>query len=248
MLTAQRKAHLLARLSQTGRIVARDEAQAMNLSEDTIRRDLRDLAAEGRLLRVHGGALPLSPTHVPLDDRRQMATAEKRLLGAAAARLIRPGQVVILDGGTTHLALIAALPHDLEATIATHSPTIAAALQGYARIEVIVIGGRLFRHSMVAVGATAAEGFSRLRADLCFLGVTGLHPQVGLTTGDAEEAAIKRCMIEQAGETVVLATSDKIGTTSPFVIAPLAAATTVILPAGTDTSRWPRSGPALLSP
>ena len=112
----------------------------------------------------------------------------------------------------------------------------------------ILIGGRLFRHSMVAVGATAAEGFARLRADLCFLGVTGLHPQAGLTTGDAEEAAIKRRMIEQAGETVVLATSDKIGTTSPFVIAPLAAATTVILPAGTDTSRWPRSGPALLSP
>lgn len=248
MLTAQRKAHLLGQLARTGRIVARDEAVAMNLSEDTIRRDLRDLAAEGKLLRVHGGALPLSPTHLPLADRRDLFTAEKRHLGAAAARLIRPGQVVILDGGTTHLALIAALPPDLTATVVTHSPTIAAALEGFTQIEVILIGGHLFRHSMVAVGAAAAEGFSRIRADLCFLGVTGLHPQVGLTTGDAEEAAIKRCMIGQAGETVVLATSDKIGMTSPFVIAPLAAAATVILPAGTDTSRWPATGPALLHP
>lgn len=246
MLTSQRKAHLLARLSQTGRVIARDEAQAMNLSEDTIRRDLRDLAAEGKLLRVHGGALPLSPTHLPLADRRGRATGEKARLGAAAARLVQPGQVVLIDGGTTHLALVAALPPDLTATLVTHSPTIAAALEPFPNLEVILIGGRLFRHSMVAVGATTAEGFSRIRADLCFLGVTGLHPLAGLTTGDMEEAAIKRRMIEQAGETIVLATSDKIGATSPFAIAPLAAAATVILPREAAPEGWPQTGPALL--
>ncbi len=228
MLTTERKARLLARLAQTGRIVARDEAQAMNLSEDTIRRDLRELAADGKLLRVHGGALPLSPTHLPLAARRDRATDEKRRLGQAAARLLRPGQTVIIDGGTTHAALVAALPPDLALTVVTHSPTIAAALEPFDRIEVILIGGRLFRHSMVTVGTATSDGYAQIRADLCLLGVTGLHPETGLTTGDAEEAAIKRRMIAQSGETLVLATEDKLGTTSPFRIGPLDALTTLI--------------------
>lgn len=244
MLTAQRKALLLARLAADGRLVAATLATELGLSEDTVRRDLRELAAEGRLVRVHGGALPASPTHVPLATRRGMATEEKARLGRAAVALLQPGQVVILDGGTTHLALIAALPADLPLTIVTHSPTIATALEPLPAIEVLLIGGRLFRHSMVAVGAAAAAGFARVRADLCFLGVTGVSPETGLTTGDAEEAEVKRVMMAQAGETVVLATSDKIGTSSPFVIAPLGAASRLILPSEAaipaDTGAWPR--------
>jgi DeoR/GlpR family transcriptional regulator of sugar metabolism len=228
MLTAQRKAHLLARLRETGRLVARDEALAMDLSEDTIRRDLRDLAADGLLLRVHGGALPLSPTHVPMADRRTLATDEKHRLARCAVTLLRPGQTVIVDGGTTHAALVAALPPDLALTVVTHSPTIAAALEPFPRIDVLLIGGRLFRHSMVALGSATAEAFSAIRADLCLLGATGLHPETGLTTGDAEEAAIKRRMMAQSGETVVLATRDKLGATSPFRIAPLDRLTTLV--------------------
>jgi DeoR/GlpR family transcriptional regulator of sugar metabolism len=246
MLTAQRKAHLLARLAQTGRLVAADEARALNLSEDTLRRDLRELAADGLLLRVHGGALPLSPTHRPLAARRDLHPAVKDRLAARAAALIRPGQTMIFDGGTTHLALVRALPPDLVATIATHSPMIAAALEDHPGIEVLLIGGRLYRHSMVATGAIAAEGFARLRADLCFLGVTGLHPDSGLTTGDAEEAAIKRAMLAASGETIVLATPDKIGTASPHIIASLSAVTTLIVAAeGPDPGPW-NAGPAIL--
>lgn len=245
MLTAQRKTLLLSRLATEGRLVAATLAPELGLSEDTIRRDLRDLAAEGKLLRVHGGALPLSPTHRPLADRRSMATEEKRRLAAAAARLIRPGQVVILDGGTTHAEVVRALPPDLRATIVTHSPTIAASLEPFPAIEVILIGGRLFRHSMVAVGAIAAEGFARLHADLCLLGVTGLNPERGLTTGDDEEAAIKRQMIAQSGETVVLATSDKLGATSPFAIAPISAIGTLVIPKEARLDGWP-DGPSLL--
>ena len=130
MLTTERKARLLARLAQTGRIVARDEAQAMNLSEDTIRRDLRELAAEGKLLRVHGGALPLSPTHLPLAARRDRAHGRK-----AASRAGRrpPAPARARPSSSTAarptLALVAALPPDLRATVVTHSPTIAAALE-----------------------------------------------------------------------------------------------------------------------
>ncbi len=126
---------------------------------------------------------------------------------------------VILDGGTTHLALIARLPLDLRATIITHSPPIAAALEGHSNIDIILIGGTIYRLSMVALGATAHLGFARLRADLYFLGVTGLHPDAGLTTGNFDEAQIKSQMIRSANKTVVLVTPDKVGTASPYQIA-----------------------------
>jgi DeoR/GlpR family transcriptional regulator of sugar metabolism len=142
--------------------------------------------------------------------------------------MLRPGQTVIVDGGTTHAALVAALPPDLSLTVVTHSPTIAAALEPFDRIDVLMIGGRLFRHSMVALGSATAEAYAAIRADLCLLGVTGLHPETGLTTGDPEEAAIKRRMMAQSGETVVLATQDKLGATSPFRIAPLDGVTTLV--------------------
>jgi DeoR/GlpR family transcriptional regulator of sugar metabolism len=228
MLTDQRKSLLLDRLRAEGRLVATDLAAELGCSEDTIRRDLRDLASQGLLLRVHGGALPASPTHRPLADRRSLQTEAKDRLAARAAPLITPGMTVILDGGTTHLALIRHLPLTLAATVITHSPAIAAALEFHDKIEVIVIGGRLFRHSMVATGAASHAAFARVQADLCLLGVTGLSPERGLTTGDDEEAQIKRRMMDSAAETLVLATPDKIGAASPWAIAPLAELATLI--------------------
>ena len=221
MLTIERKAALLDRLARKGRLVAASLATEWGVSEDTIRRDLRDLAATGRLVRVHGGALPASPTHLPLAKRAGLQRDAKARLGGAAASLIQTDMIVLMDGGTTHLAIVAALPQSLRATIVTHSPGIAAALEQHDRIDVILIGGRLFRHSMVAMGPTTQEALSRLRADLCFLGVTGVHPDLGLTTGDADEAVLKGTMIAAAEETIVLATPDKIGMASPWLIATL---------------------------
>jgi DeoR/GlpR family transcriptional regulator of sugar metabolism len=228
MLTSQRKALLLSHLQQDGRLVATLLAAELAVSEDTIRRDLRELATEGLLLRVHGGALPVSPTNVPLVRRRDLQADAKRRLALVTARLVRPGMTVLVDGGTTTLALVAALPADIRATMVTHSPGIAVALEGHADVDVVLIGGRLFRHSMVACGAEAQAGFARVRADLCLLGVTGVHPETGLTTGDPDEAAIKRTMMGAAAETVLMATPDKIGATGVWGIAPIASLGTLV--------------------
>ena len=133
--------------------------------------------------------------------------------------MIDNGQVVFLDGGTTNLQLVNALSANLRATIITHSPSIAVALADHEAIEVIVIGGKLFRHSMVTSGAIAFEAISRLRADLYVMGVTGIHPVEGLTTGDVEEAAIKSALMSRAAETLVIASAEKIGAVSPFSVA-----------------------------
>lgn len=231
MLTSERKALILEVLRRDGRVIAKAVSQELNLSEDTIRRDLRELAGEGLLQRVHGGALPASPAMADLAARREVSPEGKIAIGRAAAGLVRPGQVVLLDGGTTALQLARHLARGLEATIVTHSPTVAVELANHPGIAVELIGGRLFRHSMVAVGAVAAEAIARIRADLFFLGVTGIHPELGLTTGDAEEAAIKRALSRQAAETIVLASREKLGAASPFQIAPLAEVSAMVVEA-----------------
>lgn len=232
MLTRQRKQLILDRLRQDGQIVAATLSAELDLSEDTIRRDLRALAAEGLLQRVHGGALPASPALGNFAARTQVEPAGKKAIGRAAAALIQPGQVVFLDGGTTCEQLALQLPPGLAATVVTHSPTIAVALVSHPRIEVVLIGGRLFKHSVVAVGAAALEGIRRIHADLYFMGVTGIHPEAGLTTGDLEEAHIKRALMAQAAETWVLASSEKLNAASSCVIAPCSGATGLIVEPG----------------
>jgi len=233
MLTTQRKKLLLARLAAEGQLVAKALALELGTSEDTIRRDLRELAAEGLLQRVHGGALPASAAMGDLAVREQVSTADKVALGRFGASLVKPGQVVILDGGTTALQVARHLAPGLRATIVTHSPTVAVELAQHAGIEILMLGGRLFRHSMVNVGAAVIDAASRLRADLYFLGVTGIHPDAGLSTGDAEEAAVKRALHERAAETVVLASPEKLMAASPFVVAPLAEASLLVVARGT---------------
>ncbi|MFB8024317.1 MULTISPECIES: DeoR/GlpR family DNA-binding transcription regulator [unclassified Streptomyces] len=220
MLAAERRDHLLGLLAREGKIVAKDVASELGISEDSVRRDLRDLAGEGLCQRVYGGALPASPAVVNYKARQTVAPDGKRKVAATAAGLVRPGGTLILDGGTTALAVVHALPRELECTVITHSPTIAAALIDHPRAEVFLLGGRIFKHSAVACGAAAVEAAQNVSADLCLLGVTGVHPEAGLTTGDADEAAMKRALAARAADTYVLASSEKIGTASRFRVLP----------------------------
>jgi DeoR/GlpR family transcriptional regulator of sugar metabolism len=220
MLSAQRKALLLERLRRDGRVVAKDVATELDLSEDSIRRDLRELAAAGLCQRVYGGALPASPAVADYAARQQVEPDSKRRVASRAAQLIEPGMSIILDGGTTTLALVGVLPDDLTCTVITHSPTIATALVAHPGVEVLIIGGRLYKHSAVTCGAAAVEAAQAYHADLFFLGVTGVHPREGLTTGDADEAAMKRALASRAADTWALASVEKMGAASPYLVLP----------------------------
>lgn len=220
MLVGERRELLLTRLAAEGKVLAKDVATELGVSEDSIRRDLRDLAAAGLCQRVYGGALPVSPAIADYPSRTSIALDGKDRVAAVAAGLIRPGSTVILDGGTTTLAVANALPRDLEATVVTHSPTVAVALLDHAGVEVFLLGGRLFRHSAVTCGAAAAEAAQAISADVFLLGVTGVHPDAGLTTGDADEAAMKRTLARRAADTYVLASAEKLGAASRFTVLP----------------------------
>jgi DeoR/GlpR family transcriptional regulator of sugar metabolism len=239
MLAAERKDLLVTRLRREGKLVARDLAAEFGVSEDSVRRDLRDLAAAGICQRVHGGALPASPAVGSHAERAGIVPESKRRVGAVAAGLITPGTTVILDGGTTGLAVAAALRPDLAATIITHSPVTAAALTDHPAADVIILGGRLHKRSSCACGAAAAEAASGITADLFLLVVAGIHPKAGLTAGDPDEAAIRRILVGRAADTYVVASIEKLGTVAPYAVVGLSEVAGLITdaPAGHPTVR-----------
>ena len=182
----------------------------------------------GLLRRVHGGALRSAPINENYNARQGEATAAKQSIARATAALIRPGQVVILDGGTTSLAVAHNLPSDLEATIITTSPPVAVALAAYPSIEVLTIGGKLYRYAMVAVGAYTVEALREIHADVCILGILALHSEVGISVLDREEAAVKQAMVAAAADIIAPTTADKLGTIAPFIVSPPSALTHLI--------------------
>jgi DeoR/GlpR family transcriptional regulator of sugar metabolism len=127
-----------------------------------------------------------------------------------------------------------ALAPDLRATVITHSPTVAAALVDHPTVEILLLGGRIYKHSAVACGAATAEAARAVTADLFLLGVTGVHAEHGLTTGDPDEAAMKRTLAGRAADTYVLASAEKIGAVSPYKVLDLDAITGIVTDPAAD--------------
>jgi DeoR/GlpR family transcriptional regulator of sugar metabolism len=229
MLAAERHEWMLTELARDGRLVAKDAAARLGVTEDSVRRDLRTLADAGRLQRVYGGALPVSPAIRDHAARAAIAVDSKQRVARAAVRLLRPGSTLLLDAGTTALEVARAIPADLRLTVVTPGPLVAVALAEHPLVEIVLVGGTLSRHSLVASGSLAAEVLRRVRADVCFLGVTGVHPEAGLTTGSLDDAATKRAMAARSTETFVLASAEKVGAASAFPVLDLAEVTGLVL-------------------
>jgi DeoR/GlpR family transcriptional regulator of sugar metabolism len=221
MLTEERRQLMLERLEREGKLVAAELSSSLAVSPDTVRRDLRELAEAGLLRRVHGGALPAAVGARPYAVRRDQAPIAKAAIARATVRLLRSGQVIVLDSGTTTLEVARHLPPDLDATVITNSPPIAVALAEHPRVEVSVLGGMLEKTAHALVGAATIEALRSVRADVLVLGVCSLHPEFGITVNDLEESYVKRAMIANAAEVVAVSSADKLGSAGPYVVAPI---------------------------
>jgi DeoR/GlpR family transcriptional regulator of sugar metabolism len=228
LLSAERRQAILATLNRDGKVVAARLVEELGVSEDTIRRDLRELAAQGLVQRVHGGALPPAPQPGSFAARRETCTDEKVALAQAVAGLLAQASVVLLDGSTTNLEVARRMPTDRARTVLTNSPPIAAALADHPTADVVMIGGRLQKAAQVTVGPSAIDFIRSVRADAVVLGVCALHPDHGLSTDDLEEAHVKRAMVAAAADVIVPATSDKLRAGSPYVVATVAELTHVV--------------------
>lgn len=220
-LPEERRQLVLEKLHQDGKVVASDLSALFGVSEDTVRRDLRELDEAGLLKRVHGGALPRSPGVASYTVRERQNVAAKATIAKAAAALVRQDQVVFLDSGTTTLEVARHFPKSLRATVVTNSPPIAVALCEHPDLTVVVTGGTLNKASLALTGTAALGSLAQFRADICLLGICSLHLDAGITVIDLEEAHVKRAMVQGAAEVVAVTTADKLSTAAPFVVAPL---------------------------
>jgi DeoR/GlpR family transcriptional regulator of sugar metabolism len=228
MLNAERRDKILEALGRDKRVLASEMATHFGVSEDTIRRDLRELAEEGLLRRVYGGAVPRSPASPTYARRKNESPTAKAAIARAAVPLFREGQVVLFDAGTTTLEVAAQLPPDLKLTVVTNSLPVASVLADHPATRVVVLGGVLLKETLATVGAETVEGYRRIRADVCVLGVASLHPDVGLGVFYHEDAEVKRAMVAAAAEVMVVAASDKLGTSAPFLVGPLSVVNTLV--------------------
>jgi DeoR/GlpR family transcriptional regulator of sugar metabolism len=231
ILAAERQQQILERLDRDGRVLATSLAEAFATSEDTIRRDLRELAGRGLCRRVYGGALPVSPASSSAQIRAGEATNRKAALGQALAALVAPDSFVFIDAGSTNLAAARALSEDLRVTAATHDPAIAAALSAKPKATVWLIGGRLNREVGAALGGRTLADIEALRPELALLGVCALDPAAGLAAFDPEDAEIKRALLRSSSRVAAAILNEKLETGAPFALGPAESLESVVLEA-----------------
>lgn len=225
MLSEERRRAIVEMLKDDGRVLVGDLATHFRTSLITIRKDLEFLHHQGQLERTHGGALPVKTGAVmdhSLQEKERQHRQEKIQIAAAAARMIGKDQVVILDSGTTTMAIARACRHIKNLTIITNATNIAMELAD-SPVEVILTGGVLRRNSHSLVGPLAEESLRKLSADLLFLAVDGFDVRYGLTTPNLLEARVNRAMAESARRTVVVCDSSKFGRRSLSLILPTSA-------------------------
>jgi DeoR/GlpR family transcriptional regulator of sugar metabolism len=216
----ERRDIIAGRLAQGHSVTAGSLAEEFSVSPDAVRRDLRALAAEGRCRRVYGGALPLSPASSPIIVRVGKARERKAALAAAAVGLIRRGEFVFLDNGSTNLALAEILP-SLELTIATNSVAIAAILADRLDLRLHLVGGLVDAEIGGSVDATAVLAVQKMNVDRCFLGACSASVVEGVSAFDPADAAFKRVLLTCSRRIVMMVTNDKLGTGAPHRVTPL---------------------------
>lgn len=221
MLREERHRYILDRIKQNHRVYLTGLSEELAVSDDTIRRDLTELDQKGLLTKVHGGAISKSGIPLGFADRLKTDVGEKNQLAVKAGRLFKPGELVMIDGGSTNLAVARQIPQDLALTVVTNSFPVVEALTEHPNVDLVFLGGNVFKGSQVTVGVPVFQALQNFQADLLLLGVSNVHPQRGLTVPDREEALLKRQMIEQAKKVAILVESNKLNTAENYKVASL---------------------------
>jgi DeoR/GlpR family transcriptional regulator of sugar metabolism len=219
MLKKERQAHILQQINIHNKVLSSDLCVQLNVSEDTIRRDLQELDEEGKLSKVHGGALSKS-FHFTLQKNVIYSQPEKKIIADKAVKLIKDGMFILLSGGTTIIELVKSLPEDLNATFITISLPTALELLNHPASEVIFLGNKLLKSAQIAVGAEVVQRLSEIKADICFLGTNSIDAERGITDLEWEVIEVKKAMIKCAQTTVSLAISEKLNTVQRLQVCP----------------------------
>lgn len=228
MLKEERQAWILNKLHTSGKVVVSKLALELDVSEDTIRRDLLELDKKGLVKRVFGGALPLEKPVISYFDRETKDVELKQRMAVKALSLLEPDQLIAIDGSSTNLQLAKNIPGSLKVTILTNSYSIAHAVSTKEKPRVILLGGEIIKESLSSAGELAAAQAAQFHPDLCFVGVYAIHPEYGMTIPYPEEVGLKRRLVENSRRVISMVSPGKINTVSRYHVCDMDAFTTLI--------------------
>lgn len=218
MLKKERQAYILHQVNLHNRVLSSLLSQEIQVSEDTIRRDLQELSDEGKVIKVHGGALSPFYSQVAYSPKTVYSRPQKTIIAQKAVSLIEDGMFILTTGGSTILELARALPPQLRATFITGSIPAILEYLNHPTIDVIVIGDKISKNSKITTGGEAINKIKQIRADLCFLGINAIDTKQGITDSDWDVVQLKRSMIESSQKTISLTISEKINTFQPIKV------------------------------
>lgn len=218
MQKGKRQRSILEELQLVGKVATQQLAEKLLVSEDTIRRDLNEMAQKGLLSKVHGGATSSIQKLYYYNDNVVKNLEEKNLIAKKASGLLQHGMTFVITDGTTNLAFARSIPKELRATVFTYCLPIALELTEHPEIEIIFLGGKIEKKSMVSLGNEVVDKFSNIHLDMCFLGTGSIGPMEGVTEGSYEVSLIKRAIVAASDCVVSLSTSNKLGLRQPYNI------------------------------
>ena len=218
MLKAERHNFILHQVNLHNKILSADLSMQIDVSDDTIRRDLQQLSENGKIIKVHGGAMSLSFHNGNSVSKEVYAYSKKRIIAQKAASIIKDGMFVLTGGGTTIIELARALPHSLKATFISGSIPVLFEYTNHPNIEVIAIGDKISKNSKISVGSEAIAKIKELKVDLCFLGINAVNLESGVSDNDWDIVQVKKAMIAASKKTICLTISEKINTQQPLQI------------------------------
>jgi DeoR/GlpR family transcriptional regulator of sugar metabolism len=210
MLKEERQALILRETNLHNKVSLADLSEKFTVSEDTVRRDLQDLANAGKIVKVRGGALSKSYTAYSYHEQDIYARAEKIVIAQKAVQLLQDGMLVIISGGSTNLEIARLVPPDLKATFLTISLTTAMQLLEHPTSETIFLGGQLSKSAKVTVGGEVIAKLQEVRPDLYFMGTNGIDAAAGITDSDWEVVTVKKAMVQAAHRVALCTISEKL--------------------------------------
>ncbi|QNQ23013.1 DeoR/GlpR transcriptional regulator (plasmid) [Kosakonia sp. SMBL-WEM22] len=237
----QRQTLIQKILEESGRVVGADVARQLGVSEHTIRRDLQELARRGICKKVYGGAVSQFKQSASFDIRISQNIQEKSGVAQYCADLIRPGTCIFIDAGSTYLSMAGFIPPQMELTVVTNSPQIAAALSGRTQGELILLGGKVYPQTGSVLGTGPINQVRDMLFDQVFIGVCGLDPEAGLTAVYYEDACFKKEVLSQANEVVAAVIADKMPQIARYKVAPCEAIDIVVVSSLTNTESFSRT-------
>ena len=220
MLKIERQEFILHQLNLHNKILCADLSNKMGVSDDTIRRDLQELAQEDKLIKVHGGALSKS-FHTAFDRKMVYNLEDKHIIAQKTAGLVQSGMYIFTSGCTSILEFEKSLEPNLNATFFTCSLNAAIEFAHHPSIEVVMIGDKVSKDSMLTTGASAVQTIESIQADLCILGINSLDTQFGLSENDWEVVQIKKAMIKASKKTICIGISEKLNSQQKIKVANL---------------------------